>query len=132
MKSLNKVVILGHVGQEPEIRYSAAGSAVVNVSVATTYKYKDTESTSWHRIVAFSKLAELIGQYLHKGSPVYFEGRLQYREYEQDGVKKYSTEIVASEMILLGSKGSAQGSRPEADPVPSGNAKDDFHDDIPF
>jgi single-strand DNA-binding protein len=111
MASVNKVIIVGNLGRDPEIRYTPNGSAVCNVTVATSRvrKNKDSgeksEDTEWHRIVFFDKLAEIAGEYLKKGRSVYVEGRLQTRKWQdKDGVEKYTTEIVATEMQMLGSR----------------------------
>ena len=108
MASVNKVTLLGNVGKDPEIRYAPSGSAVCSVSIATTRKWKDKsgekkEETDWHRVVFYERLAEIAGEYLKKGSPVYIEGRLKYGKYtDKDGVERYTTDIVVSEMQLLG------------------------------
>ena len=111
MASVNKVIIVGNLGRDPEIRYTPNGSAVCNVTVATSRVRKNkesgdkTEDTEWHRIVFFDKLAEIAGEYLKKGRSVYVEGRLQTRKWQdKDGVDKYTTEIVASEMQMLGNR----------------------------
>ena len=105
MASVNKAILVGNLGQDPEIRYTPSGSAVANFSIATTDKYKDEEKTEWHRIVAFGKLAEICGEYLQKGKQVFIEGKIQTRSWEdRDGVKKYTTEIVANSMQMLGGK----------------------------
>ena len=111
MASVNKVIIVGNLGRDPEVRYTTNGGAVCNVTVATSRvrKNKDSgdksEDTEWHRIVFFDKLAEIAGEYLKKGRSVYVEGRLQTRKWtDKDGVEKYTTEIVASEMQMLGSR----------------------------
>ncbi len=110
MASLNKVILIGNLGADPEMRYTPSGRAVVNFRMATTRHWNTQdgerrEETEWHRIVAFSKLAEICGQYLKKGAPVYVEGRLQTRSWEdQSGTKRYTTEIVANEMQMLGSR----------------------------
>jgi len=99
-------MIIGNLGRDPELRYTADGSTDANFSVATTYKGKDAESTEWHKIVAFGRLGEICGEYLRKGKQVYIEGRLQTRKWTgKDGNDKYSTEIVATDMRMLGSKG---------------------------
>ena len=109
--SVNKVILVGNLGADPELRHTSSGSAVVNVSVATSEQWKDKntgerqERTEWHRVVFFQRLAEIVEQYLHKGSKVYVEGQLRTRSWEQDGVKRYSTEIVAREMQMLDSRG---------------------------
>ncbi len=106
-RSVNKVQIIGTLGRDPEMKYLPSGSAVVTVSVATDESYNDKQSgqkvekTEWHRMTAFGKLAEIIGQYLKKGSKAYFEGKLRTNEYEKDGIKRYSTEIVVNDMMML-------------------------------
>lgn len=153
MKGVNKVILVGTVGKDPEVKYLPSGSAVANITVATSDQWKDKQSgesqerTEWHRVVLFNRLGEIAGEYLRKGSKVYIEGRLQTREWEKDGVKRYTTEIVASEMQMLGGRGtdSASGSNnapgfkdegaPSEKPAPkptSGGNFDDFDDDIPF
>jgi single-strand DNA-binding protein len=109
-RSVNKVQIIGTLGRDPEMKYLPSGSAVVTVSVATDESYNDknsgqkVEKTEWHRMTAFGKLAEIIGQYLKKGSRAYFEGKLRTNEYEKDGIKRYSTEIVVNDMMMLDSR----------------------------
>ena len=106
-KSINKATIIGTLGRDPEMKYMPNGTAVVSLSVATDESYNDKQSgqkvekTEWHRMTAFGKLAEIIGQYLKKGSKAYFEGKLRTNEYEKDGIKRYSTEIVVSDMMML-------------------------------
>lgn len=111
-RSVNKALIIGTLGRDPEMKYIPNGNAIVTVSVATdeSYTNKDgakVEATEWHRLTAFGKLAEIIGQYLKKGSKAYFEGKLKTNEYEKDGIKRYSTEIVISEMMMLDSNPNA-------------------------
>jgi single-strand DNA-binding protein len=154
MASVNKVIIIGNLGRDPETRYMPDGGAICNISVATTDKWKDKngemqEKTEWHRVAFFGKLAEIAGEYLKKGSQVYVEGRLQTRKWQdKDGQDKYSTEIVANQMQMLGSRQGMGGgsraaeaaapeeggsSRPAAKaPAKSGGKFDDFEDDIPF
>ena len=140
MSGVNKVIILGNLGQDPETKHLPSGSAVTNISVATSETWKDKDSgekkekTEWHRIVAFNRLAEIIGQYLKKGSKVYIEGKLQTRKWQdKDGNDRYSTEIVASEMQMLDGKSQEprqdmQQGEPAKQPT-----KNDFpDDDIPF
>ena len=110
-RGINKAIIVGTLGKDPEVKYTAGGSAVVNVSVATNESWKDkntgenVEKTEWHRIVIFGKLAEIAAQYLKKGSQVYFEGKIQTRKWQgQDGQDRYTTEIVANEMQMLGAR----------------------------
>ena len=139
MAGVNKVIIVGRLGKDPEVRYTPSGAAVANFSVATSEEWKDRdtgekqERTEWHRIVAWRRLGEICGEYLHKGKEVYIEGRLQTRSWEdRDGNTRYTTEIVAQNMQMLGSaskKGRAEssdGSFPSEEPV---NIPDD---DIPF
>ncbi|MFP6803054.1 MAG: single-stranded DNA-binding protein [Pseudomonadales bacterium] len=152
-RGVNKVILVGNLGRDPETRYMPNGGAVTNVSIATSKGWKDKDSgeqkerTEWHRIVFFNKLAEIAGEYLKRGSKVYIEGELRTRNWEKDGQKHYTTEVVASEMQMLDSRGEmggggsssggsggsqgGGGSSPAADdfgPPPS----DDFDDDIPF
>jgi len=138
MKGVNKAIIVGHLGSDPEVKYMPSGGAVCNFSVATSEQWKDKdgakqERTEWHRISAFGKLAEIMGEYLRKGSAVYIEGRIQTRKWQgKDGQDRYTTEIVAKEMQMLGGKSVGDKPREEA---PSGlpdSARDDFDDDIPF
>ncbi|WP_425953189.1 single-stranded DNA-binding protein [Ralstonia pseudosolanacearum] len=118
MASVNKVIIVGNLGADPETRYMPNGDAVTNIRVATTDRYKDKasgetrEATEWHRIAFFGRLAEIAGEYLKKGSQVYIEGRLKTRQWEKDGQKQYSTEIVAEEMQMLGGRSEGNGSQP--------------------
>jgi single-strand DNA-binding protein len=109
MASINKVIIVGNLGRDPEMRALSNGDAVANIAVATSYKSTDRESgeqkeaTEWHRIAFFGRLAEIVGQYLKKGAPIYVEGHLQTRKYtDKDGFEKYTTEIVAENMQMLG------------------------------
>ena len=149
MASVNKVIIIGNLGRDPETRYMPDGGAVTNVSIATTESWKDKtsgekqEKTEWHRVAFFGKLAEIAGEYLKKGSQVYVEGRLQTRKWQdKDGNDKYSTEIVADRMQMLGSRQGMGGggaeresSAPRAGAKPAkaaGGKFDDFEDDIPF
>ncbi|MBN3760232.1 single-stranded DNA-binding protein [Burkholderia sp. Ac-20365] len=116
MASVNKVILLGNLGADPEVRYLPSGDAVANIRLATTDRYKDKQSgefkemTEWHRISFFGRLAEIVSEYLKKGSSVYIEGRIRTRKYQaQDGTDRYSTEIVAEQMQMLGSRGGAGG-----------------------
>lgn len=110
MASINKVIIVGNLGRDPEVRYMPSGDAIANIAVATSYKYKDKttgepkELTEWHRISFFGRLAEIVGQYLVKGSSIYVEGRLQTRKYQKDGVDHYATEIIGESMQMLGGR----------------------------
>lgn len=142
MASLNKVLLIGNLGKDPETRYMPDGSAVCNFSIATTDTWKDKDSgqkqekTEWHNIVVYRKLAEICSQYLKKGSQVYLEGRLQTRKWQDktSGQDRYTTEIVCDEMKMLGGKQQAESEAP-ARSKPSkqqGFASDDFESDIPF
>ena len=141
MRGVNKAIILGNLGQDPEVRYTQSGTAVANFSVATTETWKDKntgekqEKTEWHRCSAFGKLAEICGEYLHKGSKVYIEGKIQTRKWQdQSGQDRYTTEIVLSEMQMLDSRSDMQqqpARRQPAQQQPSPPAGD-FDDDIPF
>ncbi len=145
MASVNKVTIVGNLGRDPEMRYMPNGDAIANIAVATSYKSKSRttgeqkESTEWHRISFFGKLAEIVGQYLKKGSTVYVEGRLQTRKYvDKDGVEKYATGIVAESMQMFGGRqgmgdkstgGEDDAPAPASPPAPNFS---DMDDDIPF
>lgn len=113
--SVNKVILVGNLGKDPEVRYTASGTAVANFSLATTERYKDRdgnnqEKTEWHNIVVWRQLAEICGKYLSKGRQVYIEGKIQTRSYDdRDGNKRYITEIVADQMQMLGGRGDNQG-----------------------
>ena len=149
-RGVNKVILVGNVGNDPEVRYMPNGNAVANISIATSDSWKDRntgeqqERTEWHRVVFFNRLAEIVEQYVKKGTKLYLEGRLQTRSYEQDGVKKYSTEIVANEMQMLDSRGATgsnqefgdQSNPPTSPPQDSEQQAsanfDNFDDDIPF
>src|SRR5690554_8117135 len=110
MASVNKVILVGNLGRDPEVRYSANGAAICNLSIATTYNSRDQtgdrrEETEWHRVVMFNRLAEIAGEYLRKGRPVYIEGRLRTRKWQnREGQDQYTTEIVAEQMQMLGSR----------------------------
>lgn len=141
-RGVNKAILVGHLGRDPEIRYSASGAAIANVSLATSESWKDKQSgenqerTEWHRVVFFGRLAEIVGEYLKKGSQVYVEGRIQTRKWQdKDGNDRYTTEIVASDMQMLGGRGAgAEGAPAERAPggASSGAPPADFDDDIPF
>ena len=155
MASVNKVIIVGNLGKDPEVRYTPNGDSVTNVTIATTDTWKDKgtgekkEATEWHRVVFFGKLAEIAGQYLKKGRQVYVEGALRTRKWtDKEGHERYTTEIVANEMKMLGSRegmsdappresGGATGAgsgaaRPAPAAQPAGSRFNDFEDDIPF
>ena len=162
MASVNKVILLGNLGRDPETRYTTGGDAVCNLNIATSEQWKDKsgekqEKTEWHRVVLFGRTAEIAGEYLKKGRSVYIEGRLQTKKYtDKDGVEKYSTEIVGDRMQLIGGTREGGGGDAEFSPPssggggrreggapgsgggggkPAGGSKkntDDFDDDIPF
>lgn len=147
MASVNKVILVGNLGADPETRYMPSGDAVTTIRLATTDRFKDKsgerqERTEWHRVVFFGKLAEIAGEYLKKGRSVYVEGSLRTREWEKDGVKRYSTEIVANEMQMLGGRGEGGGGGSWSGGEESGGGRksggsggggfDDLDDDIPF
>ncbi|RKZ72051.1 MAG: single-stranded DNA-binding protein [Gammaproteobacteria bacterium] len=146
-RGVNKAIILGSLGQDPDIRYTAGGAAVANISIATNEQWKDKESgemqerTEWHRVVFFGRLAEIVGEYLRKGSQVYVEGRIQTRKWQdKEGKDRYTTEIVANGMQMLGSKSGGTTASFDQSPQPQQSApatagaksNDDFDDDIPF
>lgn len=153
-RGVNKVILIGALGNDPDMKYAANGNAIANISVATNEQWKDKatgqkqEKTEWHRVVAFGRLAEIIGEYLKKGSQVYIEGKLQTRKWQDNsGNDRYTTEIVANEMQMLGAKGDSVSSQQQPQQQnsqqsatqgggggkqsPAGNF-DDFDDDIPF
>ncbi len=118
MASVNKVIIVGNLGRDPEVRYSPDGAAITNAAIATSYQWKDKatgdkkEETEWHRVVFFGRLGEIAGEYLVKGSSVYIEGRLRTRKWtDKDGVEKYATEVVAESLQMLGKPASSSGQR---------------------
>ena len=141
-KGVNKVILVGRVGKDPEVRYTPSGSAVASFSVATSESWKDrntgekVERTEWHSCTAFSKLAEIIGKYLRKGSMVYLEGRIQTDKYQdkQTGQDKYSTKIIVNDMQMLGDKPQQdRQQQPRREPANSNVTFDeDMDDDIPF
>jgi single-strand DNA-binding protein len=131
MASVNKVILVGNLGRDPEVRYMPNGEAVANFSIATTDNWKDKsgvkqEKTEWHNIVMYRRLAEIAGEYLKKGRPVYVEGRLQTRKWEKDGVTRYTTEIVADQMQMLGS-GRDGGSTSYDGEMDQGGGMDDYN-----
>ena len=156
-RGVNKVILVGNVGNDPEFRVMPNGNGVANVSLATSETWKDKntgdqqEKTEWHRVIFFNRLAEIVEQYVKKGTKLYIEGRLQTQSWEQDGVKRYTTEVVASEMQMLDSRGgggnmgdnsfgqgqgspapAAQSSSTAAAPQAAPANFDNFDDDIPF
>jgi single-strand DNA-binding protein len=143
MASVNKVIIVGNLGRDPEVRYTPSGGAVCNVSVATTRAWKDktsgekVEETEWHRVVFYDRLAEVAGEYLKKGRSVYVEGRLKTRKWQdKDGVERYTTEIVANEMQMLGGRNDGEGAprnaRGDTADAPQAAGADSGYDDPPF
>ncbi len=134
MSSLNKAMIIGNLGKDPELKYMPNGKAVASFSIATSQRWKDNdgnqqEKTEWHNITAFEKLAEIVGEYVKKGSKVYIEGRLQTDQWEKDGVKHYSTKIIASQMVMLGGK-TEKNETSDSAPSQDGTQKDES--DLPF
>jgi len=137
MASVNKAILIGNLGADPELRYTPDGQAVASFRIATTEKFKNRdgeqqERTEWHNIVCWRRTAEIANEYLKKGSPVYIEGRIQYRSYEdKDGIKRYRTDIVAQRLQLLGARGKAEDEQkqPPATPEPQMPSDDD---DLPF
>jgi single-strand DNA-binding protein len=157
MASVNKVILVGNLGKDPETRFTASGEAIANITLATTDTWKDKasgekkEATEWHRVAFFGKLAEIVGQYLKKGRQIYVEGSLRTRKWtDKEGQERYTTEVIASEMKMLGSREgmsdappreSGGGARPAGSsapqrapaPAPAGGSNfNDFEDDIPF
>jgi len=146
MASVNKVIVIGNAGKDPEVRYTPSGAAICNLTLATSRKWKNKESrdmqeeTEWHRVVLYDRIAEIAGEYVKKGKPVYVEGRLKTRKWQdKEGKDNYTTEIVAESLQLLGGRDEAPSkpaspatpaARPAA-PKPSSNF-DDMDDDIPF
>ena len=153
-RGINKVILIGNLGKDPEVRYSPNGGAIANITLATSESWKDkntgenVEKTEWHRVVFFRRLAEIVGEYLKKGSKVYIDGKLQTRKWQdKDGNDRYTTEIVANEMQMLDSRGAGGSSAsfnqesaapmaaaPQGQSAPQGQAAPmgDFDDDIPF
>lgn len=146
-RGVNKVILIGNLGNDPETKFMPSGNAVTNITIATSQTWKDKQSgqpverTEWHRVVFFNRLAEIAGEYLRKGSKVYVEGSLRTRKWkDQQGVDRYTTEIVASELQMLDSRSDnppaqqpqqSQQQAPQGAPAPT-PAGDDFDDDIPF
>lgn len=151
-RGINKVILIGHLGADPEVRYTQSGTAVANLRVATSERWKDRQSgemqerTEWHRVVLFGKLGEIAEQYLRKGSQVYLEGRIQTRKWQgQDGQDRYTTEVVAADMQMLGGRGEGGGggsaplsgtdearSEPPVSGAPTSAPEEMEDDDIPF
>lgn len=148
-RGVNKVILVGNIGQDPEVKYTASQQAVCNVSIATTDSWTDKtsgekqERTEWHRVVFFRRLAEIAGEYLRKGSQIYIEGRLQTRKWQdQSGADRYTTEIIANDMQMLGGRAASAGfdgpsddqgfGEPAAAKPATAPVSDDLDDDIPF
>ena len=138
-RSLNKVQLIGNLGKDPELKYTPSGVAVATFSIATSESWKDQEGnqqekTEWHNIVAWRKLAEICGEYLKKGKKVYLEGKLQTRNYEKDGIKRYVTEIVADQLIMLdgGGAGKSNSGSSASESAPISAADSPKDDDLPF
>jgi len=138
MKGVNKVILVGSLGKDPEVRYSPEGKAMANISVATSEQWNDkqtgekVEKTEWHKVVFFGRLAEVVGEYLKKGSQVYIEGKIQTRKWQdRDGNDKYTTEVVAREMQMLGGKPKLTVVEKPQTPV-SNPPPEDFDDEVPF
>ena len=145
-RGINKVILVGNLGNDPETKFTQGGMAITTLSVATTSVRKDkdgqqVEKTEWHRVKLFGKLGEIAGEYLRKGSQCYIEGRIEYGSYDKDGVKQYTTDIIADEMQMLGGKGESGGSTGSRGGAPqrerpqratSAPADDFADDDIPF
>lgn len=137
MASVNKAILIGNLGADPELRYAPDGQAVASFRIATTERFKNKngeqqERTDWHNIVCWRRTAEIANEYLKKGSPVYIEGRIQYRSYEdKDGIKRYRTDILAQRMQLLASRGQAERPTPEPSETPEPQMPAD-DDDLPF
>ena len=146
-RGINKVILVGNLGDDPETRYSPSGTAVTKIRVATNETWKDKQTgeqkdrTEWHRVTMFGRLGEIGAEYLRKGSQVYIEGRLQTRKWQgQDGQDRYTTEVIASEMQMLGGRGGGNfsgggdfgGGRQGGGSAPPQPGPDDFDDDIPF
>jgi single-strand DNA-binding protein len=141
-RGVNKVILVGNLGADPEVKYMPNGNAVANVTVATSESWKDKQSgeqkdkTEWHRVVFFRRLAEIAGEYLKKGSQIYIEGKLQTRKWQdKNGNDRYTTEIIANEMQMLGGRGGGSAdfgaASSAATPAPAATV-DEFDDDIPF
>lgn len=150
--SVNKVILIGNLGRDPEVRYTPNGLAVANITIATTEAWKDKQSgenqerTEWHRVALYSRLAEITGEYLRKGSKVYIEGRLQTRKWQDKttGQDRYTTEVIADSLQMLDSKGAGGGQASQNDQIastksnsnspemPQSEPMDNFEDDIPF
>ncbi len=138
-RGINKVILVGHLGADPETRYMPSGSAVTNLRVATSESWKDKSSgeqqerTEWHRVAMFGRLAEIAAEYLRKGSQVYIEGSLRTRKWQdKEGKDRWSTEIIANEMQMLGGRGEASAPARSAPAAAESAPPDEFNDDIPF
>lgn len=138
MAGVNKVILVGNLGADPEIRYTPSGTAVANFNIATSENWTNKEGkketkTEWHKIVTFGKLAEICGEYLSKGKQIYVEGRIQTRQWDdRDGNKRYTTEIVANTMQMLGRPGDKPQESPQEEPPQAGEPAPPELDDVPF
>lgn len=137
MASVNKVILIGNLGQDPETKFMKNGDAVSNITIATTDTWKDKngekqEKTEWHKVTFYRQLAEIVGKWLKKGSPVYIEGRLETRKWtDKEGIERYTTDIIANDMKMLGGKQSTDSAKP-AKASKGGSGFDDMDSDIPF
>jgi single-strand DNA-binding protein len=149
MSGVNKVILVGNLGADPEIRHTPSGTTVANMRIATSEVFSNKsgereQRTEWHRVVAFGRLAEIIGQYLKKGRQIYIEGRIRTREWEdQGGNKRYTTEIIANQMVMLGGRGGGEAAfapeeaqapeaAPDVEPAPAAGAGGEEDSDLPF
>jgi single-strand DNA-binding protein len=138
MRGINKVILVASVGQDPEVKYMPSGGAVCNLSAATNESWKDKqtgakkERTEWHRLTFYNRLAEIVGEYIRKGSQIYVEGSLRTRDYEKEGQKHYVTEIQVREMQMLGGKGEGKPKQTQAPEKPVEEGESFQDDDIPF
>lgn len=139
MASLNKAIVIGNVGNDPEVKFMASGDAVTTISVATTDEWKDKSSgekrsvTEWHKVTFFRKLAEIVGEHVKKGQQVYVEGRIKTKKYtDKDGIERYVTNIEATEMKMLGRRDYDQAKESEPAKIDKSATVDDLSDDIPF
>lgn len=140
-RGVNLVILVGHLGQDPQVKYMPSGGAVANISIATSEQWKDKqtgeakERTEWHKLTFYNRLAEIVGEYLKKGSQIYIQGELRTRTYEKDGQTHYVTEIIVDQMQMLGSKNGGGSQHPQQRPAttqPSDEGAPFVDDDIPF
>ena len=139
MRGVNKVIVIGHLGADPDIKYTQNGKAIANFTVATTESWKDKQTgnqqqrTEWHRMVCYDRTAEIAGEYLRKGAKVYIEGKLRTRKWQhKDGGDRYTTEIIANDMTMLDSRQESQGAPANQAPANSAPVDNSFDDDLPF